>query len=169
MFRDIFTNRWVVGGMVFLIMFAGACYLWYQYDTAPYKQEAAETAEVAREWEATQKASTENRAEQAANQASVEGTTPTTDKPINKISAEGKNNSEAEGKQQVSDTPSENAAKLDEKVSPHGFGPYPKVPLGYPGGDDPNFWEYPRTEKHELMTRVCIKLWEQGIHTRLII
>ena len=162
-----FYTKWIIGGILLLIIIAGACYLWYQHDTAPYRQEAAETAKFAREWEAAQKASTKNRTEQAANQASVEGTTQSAEKSINKLSTEVKNNTEAEGKQQVSDIPSETAAKSDEKVSPHGFGPYPKVPPDMPGwGEDPNFWEYPRTEKHELMTRVCIKLWKQGIRTQ---
>lgn len=161
-----FYTKWIIGGILLLVIIAGACYLWYQHDMAPYKQEAAETAEVAREWEAARKAEASSKVEQAANQASVEGNAQTAEKPINKISAEVKNNTEAERKQQVSDMSSENATKSDEKVSPHGFGPYPKVPQGYPGGDDPNFWEYPRTEKHELMTRVRIKLWEQGIRTQ---
>ena len=46
-----------------------------------------------------------------------------------------------------------------EKVSPFGFGPYPEVPEGY----GPVTW--PRsTPEHELMVRVKIKLWQQGIN-----
>ncbi|MDE0484798.1 MAG: hypothetical protein OXI67_19640 [Candidatus Poribacteria bacterium] len=162
MIHGFFYTKWIIGGILLLIIIAGACYLWYQYDTAPYKQEAAE---VAREWEAAQKAKANRKVKQAA-EVSVEGTTQSAEKSINKLSTEVKNNTEAEGKQQVSDIPSEAAAKSDEKVSPHGFGAYPKVPADMPGwGEDPNFWNYPRTANSELMARVQIKLWEQGKRT----
>ena len=45
------------------------------------------------------------------------------------------------------------------KVSPYGFGPYPEVPEGY----GPVTWPSISPE-HELMVRVEIKLWQQGIN-----
>ena len=48
MIRDIITNKWFIGAIALLIIIAGACYLWYQYDTAPYRQEAAESAKLLR-------------------------------------------------------------------------------------------------------------------------
>ena len=49
----------------------------------------------------------------------------------------------------------------DEPVSPHGFGPYPKVPDDYPW---PPNWELTHDNpKRELLSRVRIKLWKQGI------
>jgi len=166
MIRGFYT-KWIIGGILLLIIIAGACYLWYQHDTAPYKQEAAETAEFAREWEATQKASTKNKAEQAANQASVEGTTPTTDKQSNNTIDAGNGDT----------TPNETHANLTEqaqetentegvKVSPHGFGPYPEVPADY--FRQPSWLKYPNgvpgdaAEPFEIMDRVLIKLWNQG-------
>ena len=56
----------------------------------------------------------------------------------------------------------------DIPVSPFGFGPYPKVPEGYP---NPNLWDYAealyefspeRARDWELRERVCIELWKQG-------
>ena len=46
-------------------------------------------------------------------------------------------------------------------VSPHGFGPYPEVPADFP--IDVNWSTYETKQPvFELMTRVQIKLWEQG-------
>lgn len=56
MLRDIFTHKWILGGIALLIIIAGGCYFWYQYTTAPYEKVAAETSEYARQWEKEQKA-----------------------------------------------------------------------------------------------------------------
>ena len=48
MFRDFVGNKWIIGGIVFLIVLSVACVFWYRYDTAPDRRDAAETAEVAR-------------------------------------------------------------------------------------------------------------------------
>lgn len=50
-------------------------------------------------------------------------------------------------------------------VSPHGFGPYPDVPSDY---FRTPVWAYPDSEftpGHELIDRVLIKLWKQGIYS----
>ena len=51
-------------------------------------------------------------------------------------------------------------------ISPYGFGPYPKVPHDFPEQD---IWDDISTRSmspdHELIARVQIKLWNQGIHT----
>ncbi len=48
--------------------------------------------------------------------------------------------------------------------SPFGFGPYPKVPVDYPYREEVQTWD-DSTPRHELLVRVRIKLWEQGIQT----
>ena len=40
MFRDILTNKWVLGGIGFLIVLSIACLLWYQHDTADMRKAA---------------------------------------------------------------------------------------------------------------------------------
>jgi len=50
-------------------------------------------------------------------------------------------------------------------VSPHGFGAYPEVPSDY---FRTPVWAYPDSEfsrGHELIDRVLIKLWKQGIYS----
>ena len=41
MVRDIFTNKWILGGCGFLIVFGIACYFWSQHELNLYKQEAS--------------------------------------------------------------------------------------------------------------------------------
>ncbi|MDD9975051.1 MAG: hypothetical protein OXU27_13645 [Candidatus Poribacteria bacterium] len=60
---------------------------------------------------------------------------------------------------------SEEAPAEDVPVSPHGFGPYPEVPTGYPKEMTPTWVKYENPSRdHELMHRVLIKLWNQGDH-----
>ena len=60
----------------------------------------------------------------------------------------------------------EDAAAEDVAVSPYGFGPFPEVPSDYP---DQGVWseEALRSMRsgHELISRVRIALWNQGVRT----
>ena len=164
MARDITPIKWIFGAIALLIIIAGACYLWYRYDTAPYRQEAAETAKLLRQREIAQKADTDSEVEQAAD-APAESTSPTTEKNVNEVTAEVENNTEAETLQQ-SDTSAQTAETKDVPVSPFGFGPYPEVPADYPIPPDKFEWEFwGKTVKGELMSRVRIELWNQGIRS----
>ena len=119
---------------------------------APYKRNADESAEAAREWEAAQKAKT-NKTEDTTN--------PTAEK------------TKTEG---IESPPSEPHANLTEQtqeaentegvpVSPHGFGPFPEVPDDY--FLQPFSWDFYKNDPpiYELMARVRVKLWKQGIRT----
>ena len=59
--------------------------------------------------------------------------------------------------------------KVNENVpvSPNGFGPLPAVPPDYP---NQNVWSQARlariTPEHELLSRVRIELWNQGVRTQ---
>ncbi len=165
MTRDIITNKWFIGAIALLIIIAGACYLWYQHDTAPYRQEAAETAKLLRQREATQKA-VNNEAEQAADVTPVESTTPTAEKPITEMTDEvleiGAKTDTAVENVSASKQGTENAEEV--RVSPHGFGPYPEVPEDFPKNVDWSDYEND-LPIYELMIRVRIKLWKQGHRT----
>ncbi len=57
----------------------------------------------------------------------------------------------------------EKATQVDTQVSPYGFGPYPEIPSDFPF---PVEWEFQGSNaNHELIARVAIKLWTQGIET----
>ncbi|MXV82910.1 hypothetical protein F4Z98_05995 [Candidatus Poribacteria bacterium] len=63
-------------------------------------------------------------------------------------------------------TASANEDSEEVAVSPHGFGPYPEIPSDY---FRTPVWAYPDSEfspGHELIDRVLIKLWKQGIYSK---
>ena len=167
MYRDIFTNKWVLSGIGFLIMLTVACVLWYQHDTAPYRQAASEAEELLRQSEVAKKVDVTDSETEQATDAPVESNTPTAEKLVNENPAEVKNNTEAEIQVQQNETPSENAAESEVRVSPFGFGPYPEVPEDYPSVVVWLQSDYEELPSHaqknfELMSRVLIKLWASG-------
>ena len=136
MIHDIITNKWIIGAIALLIFFTVAFVLLIRSDTAINKQlerEAAESAEMLHQWEATQKA------EQAAATL-VESETPTAEKTTTNP-----------------DTLSEETE--DVRVSPYGLGPYPKVPKEW---KFPDLWAHVKSKNEELLERVHIKAWNEG-------
>ena len=82
MYRDILTNKWVLGGVGFLIVFGVGCVLWYQHGTADERKAAADAEAQLRQSEIAKKVSdTDSVAEQAAD-VSVESDTLTAEKSI---------------------------------------------------------------------------------------
>ncbi len=167
MLRDVLTNKWVLGGVGFLIVLSVACVLWYQHDIAPHRKAAADAEKLLRQSQIAKKISdTDSEAEQAAD-VSVERTTLTTDKPIN-LTTDG----------EVEDIPSgDTSTNLTEqvqakdstqevRVSPHGFGPYPEVPEDYPSTvswkRDQTYLPEALRPQSELLSRVLVKLWTSG-------
>ncbi|MDE0088682.1 MAG: hypothetical protein OXU23_23375 [Candidatus Poribacteria bacterium] len=68
MLSDFLTNKWVLGGVGFLIVLSIACVWWYQHDIAPHKKAAAEAEKLLRQSQIAKKISdTDSEAEQAAN------------------------------------------------------------------------------------------------------
>ena len=123
MYRIFFTNRWVLGAITFLIVFGVACGLWYHYDTAPYRRDAAKDEELLRQRETAKTENTNINMDGETN-SSTESKLPSTENTKNEtndIHLETNTNTE-EVKNE-----SENM-----RVSPHGFGPYPAIPKGHP-------------------------------------
>ena len=174
MFRDILTNRWVLGGVGFLIVLSIACVLWYQHDIAPDKKAAAEAEELLRQSEIAKKvANTDSDMEQAADVSSVESNTLTAKKPITEASDRGTEGSKAEAQPQPAETPTDTADVSENAgVSPFGFGPYPEVPTDYIRKLGPPLWmrdissgsDIPEhvLMSSELIGRVLVKLWTDG-------
>ena len=157
MFRDIVGNKWVIGGVAFLIVFASACVLWYRYDTAADRKALAETAELIRQL--AKKAASDDKMEQATD-APAENTLTETTGAV--VETDTRTDNEAKtyrvGDIYVGKTPPSLPVSQDELVSPYGFGLYPELPEGY----GPITW--PRKHANsELMIRAEIKLLNQGV------
>ena len=157
MFRDIVGNKWVIGGVAFLIVFASACVLWYRYDTAADRKALAETAELIRQL--AKKAASDDKMEQATD-APAENTLTETTGAV--VETDTRTDNEAKtyrvGDIYVGKTPPPLPVSQDQLVSPYGFGPYPELPEGF----GPITW--PRKHANsELMIRAEIKLLNQGV------
>ena len=157
MSRYIFTNKLFIGGIVFLIVFAVVCVLWYQHDTAPDRQAETEAEEQLRQWEASQKVDTEAPTEQETESQKTDPVQ--TDQMV------------AETAGTLSETiPSISFNKPAEvRYSPHGFGPYPEVSKEYFLQKGPTPWQmvdlfgsHAPSRNIELISRVLIKLWKEG-------
>ncbi len=157
MTRDITPIKWIIGAIALLIIVAGACYLWYQHSLADERKAAADALKLLRQREATQKAN--DKAERIADVVSVESSTPTAEKPRTKRGepAATKDNAPGETQNVAAGMPSvENAEPV--RVSPYGFGPYPKIPEGAPIAE---FHESDDVEM-ELLLRTAVKAWNEG-------
>lgn len=139
MIREVFFNRWSIGAIGLLVIVVVACILWYNYTTMPLSKEAAKVAEKLRQWEATKKV-------EQASVTSMKDETQNTEK----LTIEARDHEKISNEIEM--------AKAEVSVSPHGFGSYPDLPLGF----SPNIWSN-ATIEDELMLRVRIKLLKQGI------
>ena len=157
MTRGIWT-KWIVGGIVLLIIVAGACYLWYRHDTAAGRKAAVEADKVLQQWKANKAEKPTIKAETEETDTPAENTTETT----GTVSETG---TSTDNIQDVLVSTQEMESQKIVPVSPHGFGPFPDVPKDYI--IKPFSWDFYKNDPpiHELMARVRIKLWKQGIQT----
>ena len=144
MTRGIWT-KWIIGAACLLLIVAAGCFWYYQHTTAADKQAAEQAEKLLQQWEAD-KAKTPTTEDKTSTQAPAEITTPTAEKPTTPVNIA---------------TPEQHNTE-EVKVSPYGLGPFPKIPKHSPIPQD--WFDYPRSSKRqELMSRVTVKLWEEGI------
>lgn len=161
MVRYIFLNRWFFFGCGFLVIFAGLCYVWFQYTTASYKRQLLESEDVVLQTDTSQKLhrSTEIEVSETKEAEFGTDTSTLTKKATAKIDVVVKDVDHNKASPLIQ---KQELETTEVRVSPHGFGPYPEIPPDYPRQD---LWNYPDfvTAEHELLLRVQVKLWRQGI------
>lgn len=173
MYRDYLTNKWVLSGVGFLVLFSFSCILWYEYQMAPYKQEATETAELLLQLETPSNIGSEM--EQTTDSSALDNTTQKSEIPVTQTRTETANKiTGVEVSQEKQTEPStDKVVESDVRVSPFGFGAYPRIPVVYRDLEGiQDIWSVyeqmaetdPDTARmNELGERVLIKLWEQGL------
>jgi hypothetical protein len=155
MIRDIFTNKWILGGFALLIIIAGGCYLWYQHTTAQYEKQAAETAAFARQWEINRKAAAKTVTKDVTK-VPAENSDTIAEKNVNKVTTKVDNDTENGGTTEAPDP---------SKMSPFGLGPYPEIPKEW--NVVSNYWELMGDSiENELLSRVTIKMHNEGIRSK---
>lgn len=161
MLRNIFANSWILGGIAFfafLILIVGGCLFWYHNITSQSEKEAAETEQFARQWEKDQQAKPKAATdpETASPKATTDSDTPDAENERSPVP------DRTELSKAHSNVPTEIAETAEVRMSPYGFGPYPEVPEGFSRPV-----KFPSSSpEHELMTRVEIKLYKQGIDVK---
>ncbi|MDE0482827.1 MAG: hypothetical protein OXI67_09635 [Candidatus Poribacteria bacterium] len=170
MFRDILTNKWVLGGVGFLILLSVACVVWYQHDIAPERKAAAEAEELLRQSQIAKKVADTDSEAVKASAVLVESNTLTAEKPIHNVTPKSE-------EQQQSDVTSETIVTADVRVSPYGFGPYPEIPEDFEEQVGMTIWtdielygpadpDIINVRHQELMDRVLIKVWNDDPESR---
>ena len=159
MTRGIYT-KWIIGGAFILLIVATGCILYYQHSTAADKQAAEQADKLLQQWKVNKEPKPTIQAEKESTATPAENSETTAEKPITDTTPVTQNTDPTQGQ---TDVPAQTAETADVPVSPYGFGPYPKVPIDFPF---PVEWNFPNSDAgHELMQRVAIKLWTQGIET----
>ena len=75
MYRDFLTNKWILGGVGFLIVLSVACVLWYQHGMAAERKAVADAEEMLRQLQITEKVSEiDSETGQAADAPMIYGT-----------------------------------------------------------------------------------------------
>ena len=160
MTRGIWT-KWIIGAACLLLIVAVGCFLWYQHITAQYKAEADKDDRLLQQWKANKATPA---AETEATHTPAESTQNTAEKQSNEHTTES-NNTTKNGNQNVTADMSSTQNEQPVRMSPFGFGPYPEEPEDYPYSVN---WASNIVLDHgieyELLTRVRIKLWTQGIN-----
>ena len=144
-----------ISAVLFLILFACACYFWYQHDIADEKKAAAETSEFARQWEKERKAAPKPVTKDETK-APAENSDTTAEKPINKVTTKVDNDTESGGTTEALDP---------SKMSRFGLGPYPEIPKEW--NVVSNYWEFMVDSiEDELLSRVTIKMHNEGTRSK---
>lgn len=165
MIRDIFTNKWIIGAVFLLLIFAGACYWYYQDTTAIHKRALERANKVFQEWEAD-KAKATTTAEKEVTNTPADNETLTAEKPL---TTDAGVTITPEAKQAQSAAPAQTEA-VEVRVSKFGFGSYPELPPDFPWQDlfDPPYYTedpdhpYKDVPDYELMHRIWVELWKRG-------
>lgn len=143
MTRGIYT-KWIITAVSILLIVATVCILYYQQTTAADRHAAAQDKKLLETWKAD-KAKPPTPAQTESTKPPAESTTPTAEKP-------------------TTDTTQDNNTITTEnptpKVSPFGLGEYPKIPKEW---NTPYLWKNCESIQDELLTRVIIKMENEGI------
>ncbi len=162
MLRDLLSSKLFLGCFGLFVLFAVGCFLWYQHETMKIQKEGAESAEIRRQSELSQKVDTLKSAGK-------------TDVVKTRVPAPQKQETPSIEAATVPDAVTENTSDVPKtvlsetdatentevRVSPHGLGPYPEVPEDFIFGSGP-WQDGDFSLGQELISRVLIKLWNDG-------
>ena len=161
--KDLFSNRLFLGALAFFVLMVGGSELYYWHvrrtSAAELKKidRLTEAGESKKEQDSIQAINAPTAIDTLGGLVNTREESDETDIAMPKGPVVLPNDTQRQDITGTADDPEDTA--LDPTlVSPYGFGPYPEIPEGF----GPVKW--PRSSaNHELMKRVRIKLWEEGI------
>ena len=173
MWKTLFSNRLVVGGILFCLLSVAGSLFYSWHVEQGLREEEARTKQFLQQLETPEEVRTQQAAESTGLEKAGQSDVPLPAADWAQTDAEPAETLETEDAAvvdadtaRVSDETSETdtAPVAPYGVSPYGFGPYPEVPPNFPEQD---IWDEISTNsmapEHELIARVQIKLWTQGI------
>lgn len=147
MTHNIYT-KWIIGGISLLISITAGCILWYQYTTSQFKKQYGEPNKILQIWKPEQQKEAHITTETTSPNAPVGSITQNAEKPLTKT---------------TQDTKTTATEKPMPKMSPFGLGPYPEIPEDW---NTPYLWNGCDTIQDELLTRVIIKMHNEGVYSK---
>lgn len=130
MIQELIVNKWILGGICFLFLFSGVCYLFYEHTIASFSRQLADT-DVRSEFVLSKndrinrqpKVSTPEVSKSEENlTASTENRTENTDLFVKEVTYDDIDLSIEKRFPEPTKRP----------VSFNGFGPFPEIPVDYP-------------------------------------
>lgn len=158
--------KWKFGAVSILIVVVIACIFYYQYETVLYKEQAAETTEIVRQWKKIDHERLHNVKEQDVIQAtSADNEKLIAVKPKTAVKIDNQDRKLNITQVQQTGTPQKTESN-NVRVSPFGFGPYPEIPEGFP---EPDIFDSLETMGNsdmrkalELQKRLIVEFYRQG-------
>ena len=148
MARGIYT-RWIIGGISLLVIVFVVCMLWYKHTTPQYREQLTDTYELLPREENGQ----QDKPQIITNSSSesVEYITDITGETITDT---------------IQERNTTGTEKSKPKMSPFGLGLYPEIPEDW---NTPYLWNGCDTIYDELLTRVNIKMHNEGILSNIVV
>ncbi len=169
MFSDILTNKWFMRTCLLIIIACIVFIVFVEIDSTRFKRGIMK---LQNQRETPQQVDTFPDTESMSEISPMESTTPHEDNPIVESSDVLETDIISDAGQEQQTVMHEETADALE-VSPFGFGPYPEVPEGMlnsikqpykPIWKDTNWPNIGLPEMAELLSRVAIKAWKEGLH-----
>ena len=161
MIRDIFTNKWILSAIVFLFVLSLSCWLYYHNVSSEIEKEQLRLDQL---MQRNMNRDSENNLTDDTQHIKIQTqVNEHKDKPNSDFDVLPDLTPQQEASHTKTRENLSNTAEKQDKVfvSPHGLGPYPEIPEGW----NPKAFEGEMTIGQELIERVRIKMFNEGIYT----
>lgn len=171
MFRDLLSNRVIIGALIFVVLVVAGTQLYSLHVRRTGEAKVARTAREVQHLTNDKETHPQQDVDVPTGTEALEETPlETNDTQMLSEETEAVTDETFESLELADaflpgDLTLENEEEFaeDVPVSPHGFGPYPEIPVDFPAAEHFS-WDPPYEDPvQELMMRTRVKLWKQGV------